>query len=52
MLVVLEAMKMLHNLAASGSAVVAEICCEQGAAVGAGDVLVRFETESSQEGAS
>jgi len=47
-LVVLEAMKMLHNLATAGGAVVAEVCCEVGAAVGSGDVLVRFETEESE----
>jgi 3-methylcrotonyl-CoA carboxylase alpha subunit/geranyl-CoA carboxylase alpha subunit len=43
-LVVLEAMKMLHNLCATGSAVVAEVCCVAGDTVGSGDVLVRFET--------
>jgi 3-methylcrotonyl-CoA carboxylase alpha subunit len=44
-LVVLEAMKMLHNLCATGSATVAEVACSAGVAVGSGDVLVRFETE-------
>jgi 3-methylcrotonyl-CoA carboxylase alpha subunit len=48
-LIVLEAMKMLHNLAASGSAVVSEVCCGVGSAVGSGDVLVRFESENPAE---
>ena len=43
-MIVLEAMKMLHNLSVAGSALVAEVCCETGAAVGSGDVLVRFES--------
>ena len=42
-LVVLEAMKMLHLLPAPGAAVVAEVCCEVGAAVGSGELLIRFE---------
>jgi biotin carboxyl carrier protein len=45
--VVLEAMKMLHNLAAAGEGVVAEIRCQPGAAVAAGELLVRFESAPS-----
>ena len=41
---------MLHNLAASGGAVVAEVCCEVGAAVGSGDVLVRFHESQDSAG--
>jgi len=48
-LIVLEAMKMLHNLVASGGAVVAEVCCNAGTAVGSGEVLVRFEQEEQEE---
>ena len=48
-LVVLEAMKMLHPLAAPGRSVVAEVCCEVGAAVGSGQVLVRFEPNDGKE---
>jgi len=51
-LVVLEAMKMLHNLSASGSAVVAEVTCAVGAAIGSGDVLVRFEPPTEGESKS
>ena len=50
--VVLEAMKMLHNLAAAGSATVAEVLCAPGDSVGAGDVLVRFASEASEGGSS
>jgi len=46
--IVLEAMKMLHNLEAAGTAVVAEIRCEPGSAVGSGDTLVRFEAEETK----
>jgi len=48
-LVVLEAMKMLHLLAASGRAVVAEVCCEVGASVGSGEILIRFESQDEEE---
>ena len=41
-------MKMLHNLTTAGGAVVAEVCCKVGAAVGSGEVLIRFETEEGE----
>ncbi len=44
-LVVIEAMKMLHSLAASGHGTVAEVRAEVGAAVEAGATLVTFEPE-------
>ena len=43
--VVLEAMKMLHSLTASGHGVVAEVRVEPGMVVEAGAVLVTFEEE-------
>lgn len=39
---VLEAMKMMHNLAASGAAVVDDVLCEVGASVEGGQTLVTF----------
>jgi biotin carboxyl carrier protein len=42
-LVVIEAMKMLHSLAATGSGVVAAVLVGPGAQVDSGDVLIRFE---------
>ncbi len=50
-LVVLEAMKMHHDLAATGAGVVAGVHCTPGQAVAAGEVLVTFEAaepEASQ----
>jgi 3-methylcrotonyl-CoA carboxylase alpha subunit len=44
-LAVIEAMKMMHNLAASGSGTVAEVRCREGDTVEGGQVLVVFETE-------
>jgi len=49
-LVVLEAMKMLHLLSASGRAVVSEVCCEEGAAVDSGQTLVRFAPPEATPG--
>ena len=46
--VVLEAMKMLHSLAASGHGTVAEIHVEPGTAVESGAALVTFETEAPE----
>ena len=42
--VVIEAMKMLHNLAAGGAGVVSEVRCSPGNSVVAGEVLVAFES--------
>ena len=44
-IVVLEAMKMLHSLTASGHGIVAEVRVEPGMGVEAGAVLVTFESE-------
>jgi 3-methylcrotonyl-CoA carboxylase alpha subunit len=49
LLVVLEAMKMLHSLTASGSGAIAEVRVEVGQQVESGEVLVTFETQASQE---
>jgi len=42
--VVIEAMKMLHNLAAGGAGVVSDVRCSPGTPVVAGEVLVAFES--------
>jgi acetyl/propionyl-CoA carboxylase alpha subunit len=46
-LVVIEAMKMMHNLAATGSGTVAELRCREGDTVEGGQVLVVFAAESA-----
>jgi len=49
--VVLEAMKMLHNLTAASDAVVEEVCCAVGDAVASGQTLVRFRSDGADEAA-
>lgn len=49
LLVVLEAMKMLHSLTASGSGAIEEVRVEVGQQVESGEVLVTFDTQASQE---
>ncbi|MBL8571269.1 MAG: ATP-grasp domain-containing protein [Phreatobacter sp.] len=44
--VVLEAMKMIHNLTASGPGVVAEVACRKGDTVAMGRSLIRFAGEA------
>lgn len=44
--VVLEAMKMIHNLTASGPGVVAEVACRKGDTVEMGRTLIRFAGEA------
>jgi len=46
-LAVIEAMKMMHNLAATGAGVVAEVRCREGETVEGGQVLVVFSSESA-----
>jgi 3-methylcrotonyl-CoA carboxylase alpha subunit len=48
-LVVIEAMKMMHNLAASGSGTVAEVRCREGDTLDGGQVLVVFAEERPHE---
>jgi 3-methylcrotonyl-CoA carboxylase alpha subunit len=43
LLVVMEAMKMVHSLRAAGSGAVREIHCGPGRTVTAGELLVEFE---------
>jgi biotin carboxyl carrier protein len=47
-LAVIEAMKMMHNLAATGSGTVAELRCREGDTVDGGQVLVVFEAASPE----
>ncbi len=44
--IVLEAMKMIHNLAATGPSLVAEVGCRKGDTVAMGRTLVRFTKET------
>jgi 3-methylcrotonyl-CoA carboxylase alpha subunit len=46
LLVVMEAMKMVHSLRASGSGAVRAVRCEAGRTVAAGDLLVELEAEA------
>jgi 3-methylcrotonyl-CoA carboxylase alpha subunit len=43
LMVIMEAMKMVHSLRAAGSGAVREIHCRPGSTVAAGDLLVEFE---------
>jgi len=43
LLVVMEAMKMVHSLRAAGSGAVLGVHCQAGRTVTAGDLLVEFE---------
>ncbi len=52
LLAVLEAMKMRHEILATGPGVVTHIHCEPGTQVGAGDVLFEIEEESPNNAAS
>ena len=47
--VVIEAMKMLHSLRTSGASTIAEVRVAPGDQVATGDVLVTFETPSTEE---
>ena len=47
--VVIEAMKMLHSLRASGATTIDEVRVAVGDQVATGDVLITFETESTEE---
>ena len=48
-IVVIEAMKMLHSLRASGATTIAEVRVAVGDQVASGDVLVTFETAETEE---
>jgi 3-methylcrotonyl-CoA carboxylase alpha subunit len=47
LMVIMEAMKMVHSLRAAGSGAVREIHCRPGSTVAAGDLLVEFEMAGS-----
>jgi acetyl-CoA carboxylase biotin carboxyl carrier protein len=42
----IEVMKLMHNVGSPVSGIVAEVCVENGAAVGYGDVLFRIEPDA------
>jgi acetyl/propionyl-CoA carboxylase alpha subunit len=48
-LAVIEAMKMMHNLAATGAGIVAEVRCREGDTVEGGQVLVVFASEAAAD---
>jgi biotin carboxyl carrier protein len=48
-LAVIEAMKMMHNLAATGAGIVTEVRCREGDTVDGGQVLVVFGSESAAD---
>jgi acetyl/propionyl-CoA carboxylase alpha subunit len=49
-LVVIEAMKMLHTLTAEGAGIVASVCVSAGQQVGSGEVLVTFVEPDTETG--
>ena len=49
MLAVIEAMKMMHNLTATGAGIVTEVRCREGDTVEGGQVLVVFGSESAAD---